>query len=321
MLLAAPAAAQRLYQWVDDQGNVHYGDSIPPSQVEKRHVEMSDDGYRIREVPRAQTLEEIERERELKRLRAEQARLIEDQKAADNVLLRTFRSADDLIMARDGKLAAIDVQIQLAKGSVRRQQNWLKNLRAQAAEMERDGRPVDDKLVEGIASTERSIQETLEAILEREQQKREVRTDFDRDLKRFRQLRNLRPTAREDEMVAAQMALDNIIRCEQTADCDRLWERAVTYLRLHATQPIETMGEDVVMTAPPEKGADIALTVSRIWDAERRGATIFLDTQCQNYIAGSTSCKTEERDMVLNGFRSAVEAMRPSAAMEEAGGE
>jgi orotate phosphoribosyltransferase len=75
MVLASPAAAQRLYRWVDDQGNVHYTDSIPPSQVEKGHV------------PRCRTTacacvrcrgprrcEEIERERELERLRAQQAR-------------------------------------------------------------------------------------------------------------------------------------------------------------------------------------------------------------------------------------------------------
>ncbi len=320
ILLASPAAAQRLYRWVDDQGNVHYTDSIPPSQVEKAHVEMSDDGLRVREVPRAKTLDEIERERELARLRAQQARLIEEQRAADNVLIRTFRSVDDLIMARDGKLAAIDVQIQIAKGNVRRQQNWLKNLRAQAADMEKAGRAVDEKLIAGIATTERSIQDTLEAILKREQQKREVRADFDRDLNRFRQLRNLRATQREEEMVAAKMSLDNIVQCERSDECEQLWRRAIDYLQRHATVAVETVGDDVVMTAAPEKQADIALTVSRIWDADGRRATIFLDTQCQNYLAGSNACQTDERDRVLNGFRAEVERYRPEELGMGAGG-
>jgi hypothetical protein len=143
---------------------------------------------------------------------------------------------------------------------------------------------------------------------------RGTHSDFDRDIKRFRQLRNLQATQREEEMVAAEMALDNIIRCERQDECERLWQRAIEYLERHATVPIETAGEDVVMTVSPEKRADIALTVSRIWDKNRRRATIFLDTQCQSYVAGNNTCQTEQRDRVLNGFRAEVEGYRPAVS-------
>ncbi|MGB5737569.1 MAG: DUF4124 domain-containing protein [Thiohalocapsa sp.] len=120
----APVCAQgaQLYRWVDEQGNVNYTDKIPASQVEQGHVELSDDGMRVRTVAPAKKLEEIQRERELERLRAQQQRLIEQQKAEDSVLLRTFRNTDDMLMVRDGKLSAIDVMIQVTKGSLRRQQ-------------------------------------------------------------------------------------------------------------------------------------------------------------------------------------------------------
>lgn len=61
-------AAAQLYRWIDEQGNVHYTGKIPPSQSQRGHTELSDNGIRVRSVPPAKTAEELERERELERL-------------------------------------------------------------------------------------------------------------------------------------------------------------------------------------------------------------------------------------------------------------
>jgi hypothetical protein len=316
MVLIAPAAAQRLYRWVDDQGNVHYTDSMPPSQAGKAHSEMSEQGMRLREVPPAKTLEEVERERELERLREQQERLIEAQKAADDVLLRAYRSVDDLIMARDGRLAGMDVRLEIDDQIIRKKQKQLEDLRAQAAENKRDGRPVDRKLAAAIADAERSIEEQQSLMLQREQQKREIREHYDRDLNRYRQLRNLSATQRDEAALDAGMSLGNIIECDRVDECERIWQRATDYLKRHATVPIETAGENLVMTIAPDSEADIALTLSRLWKSNGQRATIFLDTRCQRNQAAGTACQTAARIEVLNGFRSAVEGRQPTADLD-----
>jgi len=313
-VVASPAAAQSLYRWVDDQGNVHYTDSIPPTQAGKAHVEMSEQGMRMREVPRVKTPEEVERERELERLRAQQEELIEERKAADQRLLRKYRSVDDLIMASDGKLAAIDFQIQMDKGSIPLQQTRLASLRAEAAESERQDRPVDEKLAADIADAERAIQETLSAILRGEEQKRELRVELERDLERFRELRNLSPTQHDEAMLDAGKPLDNIIRCQPLDECERLWQRAIAYVERHATVPIEVAGENVVMTVAPAKQADIALILSRLWEPDAQRGTIFLDMRCRSSQASTTACQTEAQHKVLDGFRVAVEGRQPAAS-------
>ena len=84
--MAVPAqSAAQLYRWVDDQGNVHYTDSIPAEYQEKGHTVLSPRGTQVLEVPPMKTPEEIQRERELTRLRGEQQRLIEQQKTADQM--------------------------------------------------------------------------------------------------------------------------------------------------------------------------------------------------------------------------------------------
>jgi hypothetical protein len=313
--VAQAQSSPQLYRWQDEQGNVHYSDTIPPSQMDAGHTQLSEEGLRIRTVPPAPTLEEIQRERELERLRAQQHRLIEQQKADDRVLLRTFRSVDDIVMARDGKISAIDVMIQVTKANIRRQRDWLTQLRADAAELERAGKPVTDQLKERIASTERSLQQSLAAILERERQKQDIRESFARDLKRFRQLKDLPEEAPKVEEVQQLSKLDNLVECGSRQECDRIWTEALGYVREHATLPIETSGADVAMTEPPASLQDVALTVTRIWNKDRSGAVIFLDLQCRSYSANAENCRTEPRLAILSGFRPAMERHKAQAAV------
>lgn len=310
LLLAAAAAAgaQQLYRWVDDQGSVHYSDVMPPTEVEKGHLQLSPQGLPVRTVPPAKTPEQIRRERELARLRAQQQRMLEQQRADDRVLLNTFHSVDDLIMTRDGNLSDIDTLIQVKKGNIRRQQDWLSKLRADAADLERKGETVPDALEERIDGTEHAIEEALAAIVQREQQKQEIRRRFDRDLKRLRQLKNLPPPdAPETAASTRPPALDNLVECNHQRSCEALWQRALSYVERHATLPIESLSKDLAMTRAPQDRDDIALTVSRIWREDGGGASIFLDVQCSSYSPGEQkACETEARNAVLNGFRSAL---------------
>lgn len=308
--LCAPLVTEgRMYRWVDDQGVVHYTDRIPPTEVEKGHVQLNEQGLKVEEVAPAKTIEEIQRERELERLRAQQERLLEQQRASDRVLLRTFRSVDDLIMARDGKLAAIDVVIGVARSNIRRQQEWLKSLRIDAADLERAGKPVPEHLQESIGKAERYIRDAYASIVEREQQKESIRLDFDRDLKRFRQLRDIpENSSGEPKPKVVRPSLRNLVTCEGEAECRVLWQRAVAYVRENATTPVQTSGPNILITAPPETREDLSLTLSLIQDPGAESASLFLDMQCKGATPSDIACGDERSLKVLDGFRDAMAA-------------
>ncbi len=312
---ATPTLAQVFHRWVDDQGNVHYSDVIPPTEVDKGRTILSPDGVRVNTVAPQRTPEQIQRDRELERLRAQQERLREQQRADDRVLLNSFQTVDDLIMTRDGNLSDIDTLIQFKKGNVRRQQDGLMGLRKEAADLERGGKPVPEQLRRRIASTERAIEDALAAIVEREQQKREIRAKFDRDLKRLRQLKQLPAEGPAEVAVAkATPVLENLIECADRTSCEELWVQAIDYVKRHATMPIESLGDDVLITQAPNTNQDIGLTVSRIWDEDGPGGRIFLDVQCRSYSPGQDKdCKTEAHTAVLRGFRSALQGDRRRA--------
>ena len=59
-LSAGPTAAQKLYKWVDKDGNVHYSDQVPPDQVDQARQELTEQGVVVDRMDRAPTAEELE---------------------------------------------------------------------------------------------------------------------------------------------------------------------------------------------------------------------------------------------------------------------
>lgn len=303
-----PAKAEkRLYRWVDESGVVHYSDQIPPAQVDRGRTELNEQGIAVQTVPPAQTAEDIQREQVIERLRAQRERLMAEQKAADRVLLRTFRSVDEIAMARDGRLAAIDAAIQVARGNAHRQQDWLKNLRSQAADFERTGKPVPPHTLDGIAKAERNIRDAYAAILKQEQDKSELRMDFDRDLKRFRQLKNIPEEATDAPTEIVRPVLRNLVICQDKAQCDLYWGRAEAYIEANAAAPVQIVGDYVLMAPASGSPDEVSLTLSRIEEQGRPSASLFLDIQCKSQVPGGTGCNTGRAAEILDGYRQAVE--------------
>ena len=295
-----------LYRWVDEKGNVHYSDSVPPAQIKQGHTELSEEGIHINSTPPAKTPEEIRKEKELERLRAQQERLLERQRSADLVLLRTFRSEDDVKMARDGKLAAIDVVINVTKNKARRQQEWLAGLRSEAGDLERTGKPVPRHLSDNIDQTERAIRDAYAIILDREAQKNSIRSSFEQHLIRFRQLKNLPETDASELAQDPRPILHNIVTCAVPEECSRLWEKSTDYVREHASTSVQDSGENIFITAPPASEHDISLILSRINDKEGPGASLFLDLQCHRSVRGQQKCQGQQAQDIIQGFRSAI---------------
>nr|WP_295446214.1 DUF4124 domain-containing protein [uncultured Thiodictyon sp.] len=302
------AEPAKMFRWVDENGAVHYTDQIPPNQAERGHATINNQGSRLNAVAPAKSAEELQRDAELERQRAQQAVLMEQQKAADAQLLRTYRSLDDLLMARDGKLAQFDAVIQMARGTIRRQQEWLRKLRSEAADLERGGKPVPQQLTDSLGKGERTIRESYATIVDREQEKAVIRHDFDGDIKRYRQLKGLPEDQAAASSDASRLALRNLVTCQDSAQCDLYWGRAVAYAQTHATTKIQTTNATILITAAPETPTDLGLTLSRIPDKEGAAGSIFLDLQCKNATPANTVCGAANANAtkVLNEFRDVV---------------
>jgi len=309
LLITLPASA-RLYKWVDEEGNVHYSDKLPPSAVKKPHAKLDSRGLVIEETGRAKTPEEIAREEELRRLREEQQRQLEEQKARDKVLLNTFRSEDDILLARDGKLATYDAQIRIAYTNIERLKAWLETQKKKAAALERKGHKIPAKLLQEIENTRHQIKANYESILRQEKDKEFIRRKYAADLARFRELKELKTTREEDTKDTGRKRYDAIVEtvivCDDTVNCDKAWEKAKKYARKHATTRTYVDTRKMFMTQPPKEKTGLSITVSRLRPEPDKPEIIFMDVACKKQVASDTWCETEAAKKIRNGFRKEV---------------
>ncbi|MCW8889711.1 MAG: DUF4124 domain-containing protein [Sedimenticola sp.] len=313
-LFTLQAEAGKIYRWVDAEGNVHLSDKVPSEHAKSARSELSETGREVDRIQRAKTADELAKEKELEKLRAEQQRLIEIQRAKDQVLLRTFRTEDDLLMARNGKLIAIDSNIQVIRGNIRRMKTRLAEMQQSAAAMERQGQRLSENLLKDIETTRTQLKDSYTTIIQKEQEKEVIRNVAANDLARFRSLKNLQNENADPQLTQKKRhsLLDTVVVCPDENSCNKAWEKVEEYVRKHATTRLQMLSDVIIMAAAPLKDDDISLTASRIRYKDRPGAELFMDLQCKLSPRGNDLCQTEQVEQIRLGFRDYLtEVLKP----------
>lgn len=199
-LLAGAADAQqsskekKLYRWVDKNGQVHYGDSVPAEYAEQDREVLNRQGVSVGREEGTITPEEAA----AKAAADKAARDEQKRKLRDRVLLQTYQSVQELEILRDNRLELVDAQLTI-------QEQSLSNLRAQRAQIQRiaaryapantgaDAEPLPEDLASDLEQSASDIQ-TQETNLERRREEREnIRKTFEADIARYKELRTIQP--------------------------------------------------------------------------------------------------------------------------------
>jgi hypothetical protein len=183
-------AQAKLYRWVDEEGNVHYSDRVPPAAAEKERKVLNEEGRTIERHQRAKTREEVEQQRRSEQQIIEEARRREEQQRQDRMLLMTFTTAEDLEHVRDDRVAAVDAQIMILTEKLERLRKVRADLDAQAAKLTEGGQAmISDDLNQRLQRNEAEIRRS-EAYLESRRAERQAIVDkFNADLERFKELK------------------------------------------------------------------------------------------------------------------------------------
>jgi hypothetical protein len=184
----AIAGNKRLYQWTDDQGNVHYSDKVPPEASKKERRVLDEQGLMVDKLDRAKTSEEIAEEKRQQKIREAQEEKAREQAERDRVLLNTYESEQDIVNLRDSKVQTVENIIQISQRRKEKLQERLQSLMHRAADLERAGKPVTGDLESRIANTRGQILKTDEFIDRKKGEQTEIRKDYEKDIQRYREL-------------------------------------------------------------------------------------------------------------------------------------
>ncbi len=296
-------AQKQMYRWVDEQGEVQYTDQPPPAQLGQGHTRLNEVGVRTETIPPPPTEEELRQAREQERLRAEEARRIAQQKAADQTLLQTYRTIDDLLLARRGRIAAIEAPIQAKRDAMRPEQERLGKLHEEKAALERAGKAVPASLADSIAQSETHLRESYAFILEQTLKKGPVRQEFAQNAERYRMLKKL-PAPTPSEM-AGDPASNDPISCQGAEQCGQYWQRAMDYFRAHTNPKDEIAGPGLLLSWRKDEREDRRFAL--IWAQKSAADPVYLyfDLDCRERLT-ARPCSTEQDQRIRDGFRAAV---------------
>jgi len=187
---AAPGDVQaRIKCWTNKEGVRECGNVVPPEYAQQGHEELNKRGIVVDEQERAKTEEELEAQRRRAAKRAAEERARRQQEAADRVLLHTFSSVDDMKLARDGKIAAIESQIKLTENQIDKLENNLAEIIENAANQERRGKAPSESTQQDIEKVRSQIARKHEFIEEKRAEQQAVREEFAADIARFKELK------------------------------------------------------------------------------------------------------------------------------------
>ena len=188
LLTATTALAERMYKWVDENGQVHYTNQLPPEASKQERRVINDQGRTLKVYRAPRTAEEKAEDKRLAELEARKEKLREQRRIHDRSLLATYSSQEDMLLARDGKLSSIESLIQLTDSRITSMQERLLLLSDEAAEYERSGKQLPASLQQQIRNLREQISKNKEFSTDKQLEMEDIRQQFDSDIKRFNEL-------------------------------------------------------------------------------------------------------------------------------------
>lgn len=197
MIMSASAQA-KLYRWVDENGEVHYSDKVPPKASQGQRDVLNERGLAVETQNRAKTAAEIEAERQAKLAEEQRKKEQELQARQDRVLQQTFSSLRELEVSRDERVAAINSFITITDEKIADYQSRLANFREQARPYNEKGNPVPQMLNKNIESLERQLSSNQDFVKKKEAEREALIKKFESDIARFKELQALKAQREAD---------------------------------------------------------------------------------------------------------------------------
>ena len=194
--MAAPVQA-KLYKWVDDNGQIHYSDTVPVQYLIKEHKEMSEQGLSVKKVDAAETEEQRVERRRIEMVKERKQQREEEQRLRDRVLLDTYTTERDLIAARDARIEAVESQIQLSDSIIEDSVKKIDKSEKLVASLKAQGRIVPETLYQKVDGERRQLDTQREVRRGHEDKRKAVNRQFSDYILRFRELKSEQQRLRE----------------------------------------------------------------------------------------------------------------------------
>jgi Domain of unknown function (DUF4124) len=184
---AAPDKGAVTYKWTDEQGIVHYGDSIPPQYAQKERTVLNSRGVEVRKLDAQKTPEQLA---SAERTQKDDFR----QRQHDAFLLNTYTSVKDIEALRDlrldqmrGQKVAAELYVDSLHSRLSALQERAKLFKPYSARPEAHKMP--DDIAEDLVHTLNELHTQSNALTKKNEDEAALKAQFQADVERYRELR------------------------------------------------------------------------------------------------------------------------------------
>jgi hypothetical protein len=198
-LIASDVPAAEVYRWVDENGEVHYSESLPPDHQDKGHDVLNQQGIvtdenqkLTPEPPPAAPTEEQKQElpRDASGLPRPKSLYSEAelQQRMDNFLMLRYESEQEILDAMEVEIKQLNYDRRLLEGSRASLNDAYRGQIRVAGDRQRAGREVEPATIKEISSLRKSLAKNTESLNGLQQREDDIRAEFDKQLERYRHL-------------------------------------------------------------------------------------------------------------------------------------
>ena len=185
LLIGITLAQAGMYRWVDSNGRVQYGDTLPATYQKSGAAELNKQGQVIKRTAssteRAANAATMAEQAKLKRAADEQTRL-------DRALTSTYTTEAEIDLARDRALAHHKLVIQGAEIRAKVVEVNLKELQSKVGKFTGAKKPVPNNLQMQLAQSQKESLDLKQTMLQNQEAMVKVREKYETDKQRFKVL-------------------------------------------------------------------------------------------------------------------------------------
>lgn len=191
-LATVAGQSERVYKWVDEHGQVHVSDRVPPEYSDRPKEVLNEHAVTVDELEGRKTPEQLAAEKRARELETQK----ELQHRADQALLATYLSVDEIIMHRDRRIELFQAQARVTELYLRNLQRRLTILKRDASRYrpysdDPDAPLIDEGLVADIKETQDTIARHQKNLIRYQNDEEQMVARFEGDISRFKDLKGL----------------------------------------------------------------------------------------------------------------------------------
>ncbi len=190
-LAISQAEAANLYKYKDDQGREITGSRVPAEFVKNGYQVLNERGQVIEVVQRTLTAEERAAQSE----QMQQQRLMEQaalrQEEEDRMLLRLYRSPEEVVRRRDSTIEQLDAQMTVLNSLLEDAEEKLTELEQRVVSNEKAGNQLPANLITQIEDATNERDRLALQLARIETEKEDAISTAEKNINRLKQLLNL----------------------------------------------------------------------------------------------------------------------------------